>query len=339
MIIEMQKGADEPTIQRVVERVKEFGFDVQLNVGEEEVVIAVLGSNTGIVDTQVFEALPGVERVFRIMEPFKLASRKFKPTSTIVKIENVEIGENKIVIMAGPCAVESEAQLLSCARIVQKNGGKILRGGAFKPRTSPFGFQGLEEKGLKLLAKAREETGLLIVTEAVAAEDVGLISKYADIIQVGARNMQNYRLLKAAGKSGRPVLLKNGFASKIEEWLCAADYLLNENNGHSVILCARGIRTFEDRTRFSFPVEVIPVVKRFSHLPIIGDPSHPSGDFRYVPAVARAIIAAGADGLLMEIHPDPKKALSDGAQSLTFSDFSRLMRELKDIAKAIGREI
>lgn len=339
MIIEMQKEADQASIQGVVVKARELGFDVQLSQGEEKTVISVLGSNTGSVDTQVFEVLPGVGRVVRIMTPFKLASRDFKPKSTVVRINGVEIGGNDIVIMAGPCAVESEEQILACARIVQELGGKVLRGGAFKPRTAPYGFNGLKEEGLKLLARAKEETGLLIVTEATAPEDVKLVAEYADIIQVGARNMQNYRLLEAVGRSGRPVLLKNGLASKVEEWLCAADYLLREDENHSVVLCARGIRTFENTTRFTFNVDVIPVVKRVSHLPIIVDPSHPAGYFGYVPALAKAGIAAGADGLLIEIHPDPKKALSDGPQSLTFSDFSRLMEELKKIAAAIGRKI
>lgn len=336
----MEKGADQKSIQKVVDRVKELGLDVQLNLGEEKTVIAVLGSNTGSIDTQVFQVLPKVEKVVRIMAPFKLASRDFRPRNTVVKINDIEIGGKEIVIMAGPCAVESEKQIISCAETVKANGGKILRGGAFKPRTSPFGFQGLKEEGLRLLAKAREETGLLIITEAIAPEDMGLVAEYADIIQIGARNMQNYPLLEAAGGSGRPVLLKNGLAARVEEWLCAADYLLREEkNKYNVILCARGIRTFENLARFTFNIDVIPVVQRLSHLPIIIDPSHPAGYFGYVPALAKAGIAAGADGALIEIHPNPTKALSDGAQSLTFSDFSKLMVELKNIAAAIGREI
>ncbi len=339
MIIEMQKGAEENAIKGVVERVKEQGFDVQLNKGQEKVVIAVLGSNTGSIDTQIFEVLPGVEKVFRIMNPFKLASRDFKSENTVVKIGDVEFGGNKVVVMAGPCSVESEEQILACARLVQKLGGKILRGGAFKPRTSPFAFQGLKENGLKLLAKARKETGLLIITEVVAPEDLDLTAEYADILQIGTRNMQNYRLLETAGRSGRPIVLKRGFASTLEEWLMAADYLLANDNYHQVILCERGIRTFGNSTRFTLDVGAIPVVKRFSHLPVIIDPSHAAGYWGYVPSLAKAAIGAGADGLLIEIHPDPKKALSDGAQSLTFSDFSRLMEELKGIAAAIGRGI
>ncbi len=334
----MEKGVDEETVQRVVERVKKKGFDAQLSPGQEKVTIAVLGSGTGKVDTQIFEVLPGVKKVFRIESPFKLASRDFKKENTIVKVDGVEIGGNKIVIMAGPCAVESEEQILSCARLVKELGGKVLRGGAFKPRTSPFSFQGLGEEGLKLLALAREETGLLIITEVLASEDVNLVAKYADILQIGARNMQNYRLLEAVGKSGQPVLLKRSFAATLEEWLTTADYLLRENNSN-VILCERGIRTFGNSTRFTLDVGAVPVVKRFSHLPIIVDPSHAAGYFGYVAALAKAGIVAGADGLLVEIHPCPQEALSDGAQSLTFSDFSRLMKELKALSAAIGREI
>jgi len=338
MIIEMQKGVDEENIQKVIDRVKEKGFDVQLNLGQERTVVAVLGSGTEKIDTQIFEVLPGVEKVFRIEKPFKLASRDFNKENTIIKIDDVEIGGNKIVVMAGPCAVENEEQILSCARLVKKLGGKILRGGAFKPRTSPFSFQGLGEKGLKLLDAARKETGLLIITEVLASEDVDLVAQYADILQIGARNMQNYRLLEKAGKSGKLVLLKRGFAATLEEWLTAADYLLRENNSN-VILCERGIRTFGNSTRFTLDVGAIPVVKRLSHLPIIVDPSHAAGYFGYVAALAKAGIAAGADGLLIEIHPYPQKALSDGAQSLTFSDFSRLVEELKGLCAAIGRKI
>ncbi len=334
----MQKGTKQRDLKAVLARIKEIGFNYRVNAGSEKMVIAVLGSGTGKVDTQVFEVLPGVEKVFRIENPFKLASRDFKKEDTIVRIDDVEIGSNKIVIMAGPCSVENEEQIISCARLVKQLGGKVLRGGAFKPRTSPFVFQGLKEDGLKLLTKAREETGLLIITEVIASEDVGLVSEYSDILQIGTRNMQNYRLLEAVGKSGRPVLLKRGFASTLEEWLMAADYLLGENN-QQIILCERGIRTFANSTRFTLDVGIIPVVKRFSHLPVIIDPSHAAGYWGYVPAFAKSAIAAGADGLLIEIHPCPQKALSDGAQSLTFSDFSRLVEDIKILAKAVGREI
>jgi len=338
MIIEMERGAREASIQKVIRKVQSEGFGVQINRGTEKVVIAVIGSETGKIDTQIFEVLPEVRRVIRIMNRYKLASREFKEENTIVRIGDVEIGGNKIVIMAGPCAVESEEQILACARFAKEMGAKILRGGAFKPRTSPESFQGLEKEGLKLLSKAREETGLLVVTEVMARDDVPLVSEYADILQIGSRNMDNHKLLKAVGEAGGTVLLKRGYAATIEEWLASTDYLLN-GDSPQVILCARGIRTFENSVRFTPDLGAVPVVKRFSHLPIIFDPSHSAGDFRYVPSVAKAGIAAGADGLLIEIHPNPQKALSDGAQSLTFSDFSRLMRELKALSRIIGREI
>lgn len=338
MIIEMKKGIGEATIQAVVTRVKEVKCDAQLSRGTERVIIAVLGSNTGQLDTQIFEVLPGVEKVFRIEKPFKLASRDFKRENTIIKLNSVEIGGDKIVIMAGPCSVESEEQIMACAKLVAELGGKILRGGAFKPRTSPFVFQGIREDGLKILAKARRETGLLIISEVIAPEDVSLVAEYVDILQIGTRNMQNYRLLEAVGKSGKPILLKRGFAATLEELLMAADYLLREDNPR-VVLCERGIRTFSNATRYTLDVGIVPVIKRFSHLPIIVDPSHAAGNWQYVSSLALAGVSAGADGLLIEIHPQPQKALSDGAQSLTFSDFSRLMKELKAVSQAIGRDI
>ncbi len=250
----------------------------------------------------------------------------------------MKIGGDEVVIMAGPCGVESEEQILACAEIVKRLGGKVLRGGAFKPRTSPFAFQGMKENGLELLAKARQETGLLVVTEVVASEDVTLVSQYVDILQIGARNMQNFRLLEAAGKSGKAILLKRGPAAKLEEFLCAADYLLRENNPQ-VILCERGITTFGNHTRFTLDVGIVPAIKQFSHLPVIVDPSHAAGNWRYVSSLALAGVSAGADGLLIEIHPQPQKALSDGAQSLTFSDFTRLMKKIKAVSQAIGRDI
>ncbi len=338
MIIEMVKGAGEKDIQRVVDRIKESMFVAQVNPGVEKVTIAVLGSGTGQLDTQVFEVLPGVEKVFRIESPFKLASRDFKEEDTVVRIGDVKIGGDEVVIMAGPCGVESEEQILACAEIVKRLGGKVLRGGAFKPRTSPFAFQGMKENGLELLAKARQETGLLVVTEVVASEDVTLVSQYVDILQIGARNMQNFRLLEAAGKSGKAILLKRGPAAKLEEFLCAADYLLRENNPQ-VILCERGITTFGNHTRFTLDVGIVPAIKQFSHLPVIVDPSHAAGNWRYVSSLALAGVSAGADGLLIEIHPQPQKALSDGAQSLTFSDFTRLMKKIKAVSQAIGRDI
>jgi 3-deoxy-7-phosphoheptulonate synthase len=272
------------------------------------------------------------------MKPYKLASREFKPVGSIVSINGVEVGGKRIIVMAGPCAVESEEQLSESARIIKASGAQILRGGAFKPRTSPFSFQGLEKAGLQLLARAREQFGIRVITEVVNPHDVDLVTKYADILQVGSRNMQNYSLLSSIGRSQYPVVLKRGFSCTVTEWLTAADYLLAGGN-NQVILCERGIRTFEDSARFSLDICSIPVIKKFSHLPIIVDPSHAAGHYSLVPPIAKAAVAAGADGLLIEVHPNPKQAMVDGLQSLTPSDFSRLMEELRLIAHSVGRDI
>lgn len=269
---------------------------------------------------------------------YKLSSREFKKKDTIVNLGNTKLGGRKIVIMAGPCAIENKKQLMGCAKLVKELGGKVLRGGAFKPRTSPFSFQGLGEEGLKLLSQTQEKTGLITISEVLDPRDIPLVVKHVDILQIGARNMQNYTLLREAGKSKKPVLLKRGLNSTIEEWLAAADYILKEKN-FQVILCERGIRTFETTTRFTLDVGSAPVIKKLSHLPIIIDPSHPAGSREFVPPLAKAAIAAGADGLLIEIHPQPEKALSDGPQSLTFPQFRKLMAELKLIARAIDRDI
>jgi 3-deoxy-7-phosphoheptulonate synthase len=338
MIVEMRTRATQKEIDSVVDRARSLNLDVQLNVGTDKTVVAILGSNTGQLPTDAFGVLPGVERVSRIMKPYKLASREFKPKDSIVSIDGVDIGGKHVVVMAGPCAVESEKQLLEAARIIKKAGASVLRGGAFKPRTSPFSFQGLEKAGLELLARAKQQMRLPIVTEVVEPRAVSLVSKYADILQVGARNMQNYALLTKIGKSRHPVILKRGFSCTVTEWLTAADYLLAEGD-NQVILCERGLRTFEDSTRFSLDICSIPVLKRFTHLPVIVDPSHAAGHYSYVPALAKAAVAAGADGLLIEVHPNPKEALVDGLQSLTPSDFARLMKELKPVAEAIGRSI
>jgi 3-deoxy-7-phosphoheptulonate synthase len=338
MIVEMKTGASQEEVDTVVQRAKSLGLDTQLNMGTDKTVVAVLGSNTGQLPTDTFAILPGVESVTRIMKPYKLASREFRTKDTIVSIDGVEVGGRRIVVMAGPCAVESEAQLMQAAQAVKECGASILRGGAFKPRTSPFSFQGLEEVGLELLAKVKERFNIPVVTEVVDPHDVDLVASSADILQIGSRNMQNFALLTNAGRSKRPVLLKRGFSCTITEWLTAADYLLAEGN-NQVILCERGIRTFEDSTRFSLDISAIPVIKRSSHLPVIIDPSHAAGHYSLVPSMAKAAIAAGADGLLIEVHPNPKEALVDGLQSLTPSDFSRLMNELKSIATAVGRYI
>ena len=338
MIVEMRTGATPEEVDGVVQRAESLGLKVQLNLGTDKTVVALLGSNTGQLSTDIFAVLPGVESVTRIMKPYKLASREFKAEDSLVSINGIEIGGKRIVVMAGPCAVESEEQLMEACRVVKEAGAYILRGGAFKPRTSPFSFQGLEKVGLELLARAREKFSMPVITEVVDPHDVSLVSKYADILQVGSRNMQNFALLTSIGKSKSPVVLKRGFSCTVTEWLTAADYLLAEGN-NQVILCERGIRTFEDSTRFSLDISSIPVIKRASHLPVIVDPSHAAGHYALVPAMAKAAVAAGADGLLIEVHPNPKEALVDGLQSLTPSDFARLMGELRAIAKAIGRYI
>jgi 3-deoxy-7-phosphoheptulonate synthase len=338
MIVEMRTGATPDEIDSVVKRAKSLGLGVQLNLGTDKTVVAILGSNTGQLSTDIFAVLPGVDTVTRIMKPYKLASREFKAEDSLVSINGIEIGGKRIIVMAGPCAVESEEQLMEAARVVKNSGASVLRGGAFKPRTSPFSFQGLEEVGLELLARARKQFDMPVVTEVVDTHDVNLVSKYADILQVGSRNMQNFALLTAIGKSKNPVVLKRGFSCTVTEWLTSADYLLAGGN-NQVILCERGIRTFEDSTRFSMDISSIPVIKRFSHLPVIVDPSHAAGHYSLVPAIAKAAVAAGTDGLLIEVHPNPKEALVDGIQSLTPSDFSRLMEELKPIAESVGRYI
>ena len=338
MIVEMRTGASKDDIDSVVQRAKSLGLNVQLNLGTDKTVVALLGSNTGQISTDTFAVLPGVESVTRIMKPYKLASREVKEKDSLVSVGGVKVGGKRIVVMAGPCAVESEGQLMEVARAVKESGASVLRGGAFKPRASPFSFQGLEEVGLELLTQARERFDIPVVTEVVDPRDVTLVAKYADILQVGSRNMQNFALLTSVGKSKCPVVLKRGFSCTITEWLTAADYLLAEGN-NKVILCERGIRTFEDSTRFSLDISSIPVVKKFSHLPVIVDPSHAAGHYSLVPAIAKAAVAAGADGLLIEVHPNPKEALVDGLQSLTPSGFARLMEELRRIAESIGRYI
>jgi 3-deoxy-7-phosphoheptulonate synthase len=338
MIVEMRTGATQDEVNAVVERATSLGMDTQLNIGTDKTVVAILGSDTGLLPTDTFAVLPGVESVTRIMKPYKLASREFKPSDTVVSINGIQIGGKRVVVMAGPCAVENEEQLMEAAKAVKESGASVLRGGAFKPRTSPFSFQGLEEAGLQLLAQARERFGIPVVTEVVDPNEVNLVAESADILQVGSRNMQNFALLTNIGKSKRPVVLKRGFSCTITEWLTAADYLLAEGNDR-VILCERGIRTFEDSIRFSLDISAIPVLKKSSHLPVIVDPSHAAGHYSLVPSLAKAAVAAGADGLLIEVHPNPKEALVDGLQSLNLSNFTRLMEELRQIAVSIGRYI
>jgi len=338
MIVEMKAGASSGEIDGVVQRAESLGFQSQLNLGTEKTVVAILGGNTGFLSTDIFAVLPGVERVTRIMKPYKLASRDFKMEDSVVCLNGIEIGGKRVVVMAGPCAVETEEQLMVVAKAVKESGACVLRGGAFKPRTSPFSFQGLGGIGLELLAQAKARYNLPVITEVLDPRDVNIVSQHADIIQVGSRNMQNFALLTAIGKDKSPVVLKRGFSCTVTEWLTAADYLLAEGNSH-VILCERGIRTFEDSIRFSLDISSIPVIKKASHLPVIVDPSHAAGHYSLVPAIAKAAVAAGADGLLIEVHPNPKEALVDGLQSLTPSDFARLMEELKLVAKSVGRYI
>ena len=338
MIVEMKRGATVEEVRSVVERANSLGLKTQLNLGTDKTIIALLGGHTGQIATEVFAVLPSVETVTRIMKPYKLVSREFKSEDSVVTVKGVPIGGKRVIVMAGPCAVETKEQLFEAAQAVKSAGASVLRGGAFKPRTSPFSFQGLGQEGLELLASARREFNMPVVTEVVDPHDVSLVARYADRLQVGSRNMQNFALLSAIGKCECPVVLKRGFACTVTEWLTAADYLLAGGN-NQVILCERGIRTFEDTTRFSLDISSIPVIKRFSHLPVIVDPSHAAGHHTIVPALAKAAVAAGADGLLIEVHPNPKEALVDGLQALTPTDFSKLMDELRQIAKCLGRTI
>jgi 3-deoxy-7-phosphoheptulonate synthase len=335
MVVVMKKNANENQISRVLFKIEALGSKAHLSRGNIRTIIGVVGDNSNI-EPGVFESLDGVERVVPLLGPFKLASRDFRKENSAFSIDGSQIGGKKIILIAGPCAVESREQLIEAALAVKKAGAVALRGGAFKPRTSPYSFQGLGEEGLKILAEARDIVGLAIVTEVIAPEQVSLVAQYADVLQVGARNMQNYALLNAVGESHKPVLLKRGLSSTIEEFLNAAEYILSHNNPR-VILCERGIRTFETYTRNTLDINAIPVLKSLSHLPVVVDPSHGTGKREYVAAVSRAAIAAGADGLIVEVHPDPENALSDGAQSLRPQEFENLMAELRPVAEAVGR--
>ena len=337
MIIIMKPTASEAEIERVISRVQAQGLDVHLSTGEARTIVGVLGNTQGI-DRQSFEAMDGVEGTVRITQPFKVASREFKTPATVIDVRGVKIGGPGIVVMAGPCSVESRSQILETAHAVKEAGAHILRGGAFKPRSSPYSFQGLGEEGLELLAEAREATGLPIITEVLSPDEVPLVTRYADILQIGARNMQNYRLLQAVGQVQTPVFIKRGLSSTIEDLLMSAEYVL-ANGNFDVMLCERGIRTFERYTRNTFDINAIPALKQLSHLPVIGDPSHGTGRWDLVAPIARAALAAGADGLMIEVHPSPDLAWSDGAQSLKPSRFSDLMAELRSLATALGRTL
>ena len=335
MIIVMTAGAAPADINRVVGKVTERGLKVHLSEGRFVTIIGVVGDKKLLQDVPL-EAMSGVEKVVAITSGYKLASRQFKPENSVIDVDGVQIGGNKLVVMAGPCAVESREQLLESAAIVKQAGATFLRGGAYKPRTSPYSFQGLEEQGLKFLAEAREVTGLKIVTEVVDPQSVAVVAEYADVLQIGARNMQNFQLLKTVGRAGKPVLLKRGIAATIEEWLNAAEYVMNEGN-YKVMLCERGIRTFETATRNTLDLSAVAVLKNACHLPIIVDPSHGTGHWKLVRPMARAAVAAGADGLMIEVHPKPDEAMSDGMQSLTPENFTALMTEVDGIAKVMGR--
>ncbi|HCY77058.1 MAG TPA: 3-deoxy-7-phosphoheptulonate synthase [Ignavibacteriales bacterium] len=335
MIVVLEKNINDLKLQNVVKHLEDFGFAVHKSTGEERTILGAIGVQPNF-DTRKIRILEGVEEVYRITEPFKLASRSFKKENTIFKIKDVTIGGNEVSVIAGPCSVESEEQIIIIAELVKKSGVKILRGGAFKPRSSPYSFQGMGEEGLKLLRKAADEFGLIVITEIIESSMIDLVYKYTDIFQVGARNMQNYSLLKELGSVKKPVMLKRGLSATVEDWLMSAEYILSNGNP-DVLLCERGIRTFETYTRNTFDISAIPVVHKRSHLPVFADPSHATGLRDKVIPMARAAVAAGADGIMVEVHHDPEKALSDGPQALLPHQFEEMMQQLKLIANVIGR--
>ena len=337
MLVVMQQGATEEQVERVIERLTELGFDVHRSTGVIHTVLGGVGGKYDF-DLAVFEVMEGVKEAHRIVSPYKLASRSFRPAGTVVQVGDVAIGGENVVVMAGPCSVENRDQIEQSAEMVAKTGAKMIRGGAFKPRSSPYAFQGLGEEGLQMLRAAADRHGLLVVSEVMDQTQIPLVSAYSDVLQVGARNMQNFNLLRELGRQQKPVLLKRGIAATIEELLLSAEYILAGGN-YNVILCERGIRTFETYTRNTMDISAIPVVKKLSHLPIVADPSHGTGRRDKVAPMARAAVAAGADGLLIEVHPDPDRALSDGAQSLRPEQFEELMGQLRMIAPAVGRTI
>ncbi len=337
MVIVLEKNVTQGQLENIIKHLEEYNFAVHKSTGEEQVVLGAIGVQPNF-DTRKIKILEGVAEVYRITEPFKLASRSFQKENTEIKIKNVVIGGNEVVMMAGPCSVENEDQIFTIAEIVAKAGAKILRGGAFKPRTSPYSFQGLGEEGLKLMRKAADKYGLLVITEVMESSNIDLIEKYADIFQVGARNMQNFPLLRDLGKTTKPIMLKRGLSATVEDLLMSAEYILSSGN-KEVMLCERGIRTFETYTRNTFDLSAIPVIHKRSHLPIIADPSHATGLRDKVLPMARAAVAAGADGLMVEVHHEPEKALSDGPQALLPEQFAELMIQVKAIAEVIGRRM
>jgi len=337
MIITLKPGTTKKGIEEVVQKIKDLGFTPHISKGRERTIIGVIGENA-ILSREIFESVFVVESITPISKPYKLVSREFESKSTVVKVKNVKLGDKEIVVIGGPCSVENREMLLKVALEIKKAGAKILRGGAFKPRTSPYSFQGLGEKGLKYLAEVGKLTNLPVVTEVMDAKQIELVSEYADIIQIGARNMQNFNLLKEVGKTEKPVLLKRGMASTVKELLMSAEYILSGGNSR-VILCERGIRTFENSTRFTLDISAVSQIKILTHLPVIVDPSHGTGRRELILPLSRAAIAAGADGLMIEVHPKPEEALSDGFQSILPLDFQRLMKEIKLIAEAVGRKV
>jgi 3-deoxy-7-phosphoheptulonate synthase len=333
----MRPDATQRQVANVTARVEQLGCHVHISEGEERVVIGVVGDGRPL-DKEQFERMTGVERIVPIVSPFKLTSRDFRPQDTLVKLNGTAAGGKQVIVIAGPCAIESREQLLETAHAVKEAGATLLRGGAYKPRSSPYSFQGLGAKGLELLAEARAETGLLVVTEVISPEAVPLVSTYADVLQVGARNMQNYALLHAVGEAQKPVLLKRGMMSTMEELLMSAEYILSHGNDR-LMLCERGIRTFETYTRNTLDINAVPLLKQLTHLPIFVDPSHGTGKWNLIAPVSKAAVAAGADGLIIEVHPNPEEALSDGGQSLKPERFATLMRELARVAEAVGRTL
>ncbi|MDF2524707.1 MAG: 3-deoxy-D-arabinoheptulosonate-7-phosphate synthase [Clostridiales bacterium] len=337
MIIVMKQSATREEINNIESKLSNLGFKTHPIYGEIKTVIGAIGDK-GLLNTHAISSMPGVERLVPIMKPYKLAGSELKQVPTIITVGDVKIGGEEIVVMAGPCAIENEQIFIDTAVKVKEAGAKILRGGAFKPRTSPYAFQGLEEDGLKIMAAGRDATGLKIVTEVIDTRDVELVSKYTDIFQIGARNMQNFRLLQEVGASKKPVLLKRGLSATIEEWLMSAEYIIAGGNPN-VILCERGIRTFETATRNTLDLSAIPVIKELSHLPIVVDPSHATGTWKYVSALSKGAIATGADGLIIEVHSDPSTALCDGPQSLKPTKFTEIMKELEPVVLAVGRKM
>ncbi len=337
MIVVMKPYASDLQIEAVVGRVESLGFKAHLSRGEEVTIIGLIGDERKV-EPHILELMDGVDKVMHVLKPYKLASRDFKPENTVIPINGTKIGSQEIVVMAGPCAVESLEQTLEVAWLLKEAGVHILRGGVFKPRTSPYSFQGLGPEGLDILARVKAETGLAVVTEVMSHEQVAAVAEVADILQIGTRNMQNFSLLHAVGESGKPVLLKRGMMSTLEELIMSAEYILSHKN-YRVILCERGIRTFETATRNTLDINAVPALKEMTHLPVMVDPSHGTGRWELVPAVARAAVAAGADGLLIEVHPNPEMALSDGAQSLKPARFIELMAQLRRVAAAVDRTV